>query len=242
MFRENTDTPVTRVSSRSAVNEPRIPSAPIASGRLAAVRLAEDHQQQDQQDGEGQAFGPGDAGGGLLVDRLVGRDHPADLGAQAGRAQAGLDRVVAVLPGGVAGAGQLDDGVGLVAAGADELPGPGRPVAGVRLGLAVRQRGQCAGHRGPERRRCGGEGLAGVQHHHVPGVAAERPRGQAGFVLALAVRGVEPAGGLDLGEDAGSPHAAEHRDEQGDQQDQPPPPVKRCGPTSRIWSGWRADS
>ena len=39
MFRENTDTPVTRVSSRSAVNEPRIPRAPIASGRLAAVRL-----------------------------------------------------------------------------------------------------------------------------------------------------------------------------------------------------------
>ena len=38
MFRENTDTPVTRVSSRSAVNEPRIPSAPIASGRLAAAR------------------------------------------------------------------------------------------------------------------------------------------------------------------------------------------------------------
>ena len=39
MFRENTDTPVTRVSSRSAVNEPRMPSAPMASGRQAAVRL-----------------------------------------------------------------------------------------------------------------------------------------------------------------------------------------------------------
>ena len=39
MLRENTDTPVTRVSSRSAVNEPRMARAPIASGRLAAVRL-----------------------------------------------------------------------------------------------------------------------------------------------------------------------------------------------------------
>ncbi len=39
MLRENTDTPVMMVSSRSAVNEPRIPSAPIASGRHAAVRL-----------------------------------------------------------------------------------------------------------------------------------------------------------------------------------------------------------
>ena len=39
MFGENTDTPVTMVSSRSAVNEPRIPRAPIASGRHAAIRL-----------------------------------------------------------------------------------------------------------------------------------------------------------------------------------------------------------
>ena len=39
MFSENTDTPVIRVSSRSAVNEPRIARAPMASGRQAAVRL-----------------------------------------------------------------------------------------------------------------------------------------------------------------------------------------------------------
>ena len=37
-IRENIDTPVTRVSSRSAVNEPRMPRAPITRGRLAAVR------------------------------------------------------------------------------------------------------------------------------------------------------------------------------------------------------------
>ena len=39
MFSENTDTPVKMVSSRSAVNEPRIPRPPMASGRHAAVRL-----------------------------------------------------------------------------------------------------------------------------------------------------------------------------------------------------------
>jgi hypothetical protein len=35
----NTDTPVNTVSSRSAVNDPRIPSAPMASGMQAAIRL-----------------------------------------------------------------------------------------------------------------------------------------------------------------------------------------------------------
>ena len=39
MFKENTDTPVKMVNSRSAVNEPRIPRVPITSGRHAAVRL-----------------------------------------------------------------------------------------------------------------------------------------------------------------------------------------------------------
>jgi hypothetical protein len=39
MLREKTDTPVMMVSSRSTVKEPRMPSAPIASGRQAAVRL-----------------------------------------------------------------------------------------------------------------------------------------------------------------------------------------------------------
>ena len=36
---------------------------PIASGRLAAARLAEDDQQQDQQDRHGEALGPADVGG-----------------------------------------------------------------------------------------------------------------------------------------------------------------------------------
>ena len=193
-------------------------------------QASEDHQQQDQQDGEGQPFGAGDVGGGLLVDRFVGRDHPTDLCWQAGCAELGLDRVVAVLAGGVAGAGQLDNGIGLMTAGADELPGSGRPVAGVRLDLVGWQRGQGAGYRGPERRGCRGEGLAGVQHDHVPGVAAECLRGQVGFVLTLAVRGVEPAGGLHLGEDAGSPQDAEPRDEQSDHQDQPPAPINSAAP------------
>src|SRR5580700_9715916 len=93
MFSENTDTPVMMVSSRSTVNEPRIPSAPIASRRQAP----EDHQQQDQQDREGQALGPADVGGGLLVDRLVSGNYPADLAAEAGRAEVGFDGVVAGL-------------------------------------------------------------------------------------------------------------------------------------------------
>src|ERR1035438_4791320 len=63
--------------------------------------------------------GPGDVGGGLLVDCLVGGNYPADLAVQAGRGELGLDRVVAVLPGGVARTGQFDDGVGLMAAGAE---------------------------------------------------------------------------------------------------------------------------
>ena len=39
MFTEKIDTPVISVNARSAMKEPRIPSAPMASGKLAAVTL-----------------------------------------------------------------------------------------------------------------------------------------------------------------------------------------------------------
>ena len=39
MLAEKIDTDVKRVSTRSAVNEPRIPTAPMARGSPAAVRL-----------------------------------------------------------------------------------------------------------------------------------------------------------------------------------------------------------
>ena len=112
-----------------------------------------------------------------------------------------------------------------MAAGADELPRPGRPVARVRLGLAARQRGQHVHHRGPERRGRRGQGRAGIQHHHVPRVTAERPRGQVRLMLALAARGIEPASRLHLREDGRPPHTPHHRDQQRDHQDQPPAPV-----------------
>ena len=67
-----------------------------ADGQRQAGRgqAAEDDQHQDQQHRQREALGPADVRGDLLVDRLVGRDLAADLGAQTGRAEPALDRVV----------------------------------------------------------------------------------------------------------------------------------------------------
>ena len=85
MFRENTDTPVNMVSSRSAVNEPRIPSAPMASGRQAAVRLPKIISSRISRIGKDRASARADAGGDLLVDRLVLGTFPPTWPSQAGR-------------------------------------------------------------------------------------------------------------------------------------------------------------
>ncbi len=191
---------------------------------------AEDDQQQDEQDRHGQALGPADIAGDLVVDRFLGRGEASYLSGQARRRQLVRDRGEAGDPGGVAAAGEFDDGVGLLPVRAHELRRTGREVGRQRRHPAARQRGQRARHRRLEGRVAHRHGLARVEHHNVAGITAERPGCQVGLLLALASRRGEPARRLKRAEHAGAPHGEADHAQRRYREHQPAPAVDGASP------------
>ena len=147
MFTEKIDTPVINVKSRSAVNEPRMPSAPMAKGRLAAVTLPKIMRSKTSRTGQRERFGVTDVGARELADHLVGRHQTTDLVGEAVRREIVLDVVVVRLSRIVARPGELDDHVGLATFRAEEGVRTSGPVRRVRPHVGPRQSRERGVHR-----------------------------------------------------------------------------------------------